>query len=183
MKNPFKREPDFHVGGKEDPYMLRWWLIPRNKYFNIYLHKFLRDDEDRATHGHPWKSLSIVLKGDYIEHRPIKFLNSFSGKIEVLGYEQEVFKRRSIIFRGADYYHRIELFKDKRKILIHQGNLNPLPEPQYIEIEKPRPVWTIFITGRKRWEWGFLCENKGFVHWRDFVHPEDHGDIGPGCGE
>lgn len=167
MKNPFYRKPDFYVGGKDNPYMLRWWVIPRNKYFNVYLHKFVRDDEDRATHGHPWKSLSIVLKGDYIEHRPIKFLNSFSGKIEIVGYEQETFRRRSVIYRGADYYHRIELFKN-RSIACK---------------EIPKPVWTLFITGRKLKEWGFLCENKGFVHWKDFVDPEDHGDIGPGCGD
>lgn len=41
------RNPDFIIGGA-DPYMLRWWVIPRNKVFNIYLHRFLRSDDDRA---------------------------------------------------------------------------------------------------------------------------------------
>jgi hypothetical protein len=47
------RPPDFVIGG-DSPYMLRWWIIPRNKFFNIYLHRFLRSDDDRALHDHPW---------------------------------------------------------------------------------------------------------------------------------
>lgn len=61
-------EPDFVIGGKERPYLLRWWVIPRNPFFNIYLHKFLRSDDDRALHDHPWMNLSILLRGYYIEH-------------------------------------------------------------------------------------------------------------------
>ena len=49
-----KRHPDFIVGGKDNPYLLRWFVIPRNPVFNIYLHRFLRSDDDRALHDHPW---------------------------------------------------------------------------------------------------------------------------------
>lgn len=62
-------EPDFIVGGKETPYMLRWFVIPRNRFFNIYLHRFLRSDDDRAHHDHPWLfNASFLLQGRYIEH-------------------------------------------------------------------------------------------------------------------
>lgn len=54
------RKPDFVIG---DNYMHRWWLIPRNRYFNIYLHKIMRNDDDRALHDHPWWSVSVLLKG------------------------------------------------------------------------------------------------------------------------
>lgn len=50
---PFWRAPDFYIGGNANPYLLRWWVIPRNRFFNVYLHKFLRDDDDRALHDHP----------------------------------------------------------------------------------------------------------------------------------
>jgi hypothetical protein len=63
-----KREPDFIIGGHDTPYVRRWWLIPRNRFFNIYLHYFLRSDEDRAHHDHPWVNLSILLQGEYWEH-------------------------------------------------------------------------------------------------------------------
>lgn len=63
-----KRNPDVVIGGSDDPYLLRWFVIPRNPIFNIYLHMFLRSDDDRALHDHPWMNLSILLEGSYTEH-------------------------------------------------------------------------------------------------------------------
>lgn len=62
------RAPDIEIGGSIDPYLRRWWLIPRNRWFNIYLHQFLRSDDDRALHDHPWWNLSVLLNGEYTEH-------------------------------------------------------------------------------------------------------------------
>lgn len=58
-----KRKPDLCIGGEDSPYLKRWWLIPRNRFFNVYLHQFLKDDDDRALHDHPWWSVSFLLKG------------------------------------------------------------------------------------------------------------------------
>lgn len=63
-----QRAPDFVIGGAERPYLRRWWLIPRNRIFNVYLHEFLRSDDDRALHDHPWCNVSILLRGRYLEH-------------------------------------------------------------------------------------------------------------------
>lgn len=63
-----KRNPDFVIGGADEPYLYRWWVIPRNRVFNIYLHKFMRSDDDRALHDHPWANVSVLLKGRYVEH-------------------------------------------------------------------------------------------------------------------
>lgn len=63
-----RRPPDFVIGGAERPYLLRWWLIPRNPVFNVYLHQFMRSDDDRALHDHPWANCSVLLRGAYTEH-------------------------------------------------------------------------------------------------------------------
>ena len=69
LKTAKRRGPDFVIGGAERPYLLRWWLIPRNPVFNVYLHHFLRSDDDRALHTHPWLfNCSVLLVGQYIEH-------------------------------------------------------------------------------------------------------------------
>lgn len=159
MKNPFYRKPDVIIGQNGKPYMRRWHIIPRNKLLNIYLHQFLHDDEDRAEHNHPWLSLSILLRGKYIEHRPTSFISPLTKAIKPYTSTQ-IFKRGAVIFRHANYFHRIELFKD------NEG--------------KPKPAWTLFITGPKIQEWGFACP-KGFRHWKDFVDPSNHGDVGKGC--
>lgn len=63
------RQPDFLIGpNKDDPYMRRWWIIPRNRWFNIYLHEILHSDDDRALHDHPWFNASFLLLGRYLEH-------------------------------------------------------------------------------------------------------------------
>lgn len=86
-----KRPPDLIIG---DNYLHRWYIIPRNKYFNVYLHKFYCNDEDRALHDHPWWSCSFLLKGEVKEHQ----LN----KIKLIPW---LFP----IIRSARFCHRLEL--------------------------------------------------------------------------
>ena len=57
------REPDFHLPG----YLMRWYLIPRNRFCNLYLHRIYGSDA-RVVHDHPWWSISICLCGRMIEH-------------------------------------------------------------------------------------------------------------------
>ena len=155
--NKFRREPDRHIGGKENPYMRRWHIIPRNKWFNIYLHHFLRDDDDRALHDHPWHSLSIMLAGSYLEHLP-------GGVIRTVN-------AGSVKFRKATHMHRIQLFKERT-----------YEHSTVFFREVPRPVWTIFITGRKIREWGYDCP-QGWKHNTAFNNPTDGDLIGKGCAD
>lgn len=93
------RAPDQVIGGEEDPYMLRWHVIPRNPLFNIYLHRFLRSDDDRALHDHPWLNLSYLLEGEYTEH------TIEAGGVHV----KTIRKAGDWKFRTASSAHRIEL--------------------------------------------------------------------------
>ena len=87
------RPPDMLIGNDPcDPYMRRWWLVPRNRWCNVYLHHIRRDDDDRALHDHPWPSLSLILRGGYTE-------------VTALG--QERYEAGSVIFRRATHAHRI----------------------------------------------------------------------------
>lgn len=96
-----RRAPDVIVGGAESPYMRRWWVIPRNRFFNIYLHHFLRSDDDRALHDHPWWNLSVLLDGRYVEH------TISAGGINVRTER----KAGDWKFRQAGAAHRIELIE------------------------------------------------------------------------
>lgn len=61
------REPDFIIGPPDNPYLRRWWIVPRNPLSNVYLHEILRDDDDRAGHDHPWYSRTLIIQGGYRE--------------------------------------------------------------------------------------------------------------------
>ena len=64
-----KRDPDFLIHPERD-YMRRWWVIPKNRFFNIYLHRVNANDYDRALHDHPWFCSSFILSGAYEEITP-----------------------------------------------------------------------------------------------------------------
>jgi hypothetical protein len=97
MWNP--KKPDFVIHHNGVVYLKRWWLIPRNKFFNIYLHKFEHDDDDRALHDHPWRSLSLPIRGGYWDVLP----------------RGVMVKRKAwrFIYRNATQAHRVVLTKDK----------------------------------------------------------------------
>jgi hypothetical protein len=61
------RPPDFVIGRKDETYLRRWWLVPRNAFANAYLHQFLRSD-DEVLHDHMYVNLSVLLEGEYVEH-------------------------------------------------------------------------------------------------------------------
>ena len=48
-------------------YMQRWHLLRKPGVRNLYLHRYLGSDDDRALHDHPWASWSILLWGHLVE--------------------------------------------------------------------------------------------------------------------
>ena len=93
---PARRPPDVVIGDGNPPYLRRWWIIPRNPVFNIYLHQFGASDDDRALHSHPWLfNASIVLRGFYREHQP-----DGSKPLRVQG---------NAFWRWGSAWHRVEL--------------------------------------------------------------------------
>lgn len=136
------RAPDYIIGDPAEPYMLRWWIVPRNAGCNVYLHAILRSDDDRALHDHPWPNTSMLIDGRYVEHTPEGRFERGPGWIGS---------------REANAAHRLEIHPGERAI-------------------------SLFFTGPKVREWGFLCP-KGWVHWQDFTAGTNGERIGRGCGE
>lgn len=144
------RTPDLTLTRQDgQPYLLRWHVIPRNKRLNIYWHKFLGSDDDRALHDHPWWFVSILLKGRYWEHRADGSRN--------------LRRSPSIAFRRADTAHRVELET--------WAVVDPW-DPHDVGARYEIPATTLIITGPKIREWGFHCP-QGWKHWTKF--DQDNG--------
>jgi hypothetical protein len=168
------RQPDFVIGGHERPYLRRHWLIPRNRFFNVYVHEFLRSDDDRALHTHPWAAnCTWVLEGAYTEWMPAddEHLMPDVG-IRCQYPESRVLVAGDVKFRWGAAPHRIELFDEIR--------MDPSAANSLGLVSAPSPVWTLFITGPVVREWGFWCKH-GWVHWKKFTAASDPGAIGKGC--
>lgn len=168
-------KPSFTINRESGPYLHRWYLIPKNSYFNIYLHHFLDSDVDTACHDHPWWSIGILLKGNYLEITP----ENPEGK---------KFRKFLPKFRSASYYHRIKLYNEYEctDCFVIDGIMSGIYDEDIFmhprwkgdnicpECKMPgkylgrTDVWSIFITGPKIKSWGFLCP-KGHVNYKDVV--------------
>lgn len=113
-----------------DQFLKRWLLKPKGELHNRYLHCFTRDDEDRALHDHPWWNLSILLRGQYIEHT-----------IDPGGvHRRTVYKAGDVKLRPPWAAHRVELIDDPSEVITGK-----------------QPSWSLFVTGPVQRKWGFHC--------------------------
>lgn len=107
LRSVAARLPSDVITGKDGTdYLRRYTLFgwhhssPRRYPFNVRLHEFVRPDEDRLLHDHPWSwAASLILLGGYEEER------------RVPGTLHTTCRRRylpgSLVFFGADTFHRI----------------------------------------------------------------------------
>ena len=163
-----RRPPDVIIGGADAPYLRRWHVLPRNRVFNLYLHHFLRDDDDRALHDHPWAWCSLVLAGGYYEHT-----------IAAGGIHRRRWRPAgSLAISGPRRAHRIELHK-----LPRPGHGDMYDNDRATNTWVPRAVtcFTLFATGPTVRNWGFHCPQRGWVPWQNFTDPADPGIAGRGC--
>lgn len=92
------RPPDFVIGHAPlGDYLRRWYVVPRNAGLNLYLHEFVRSDDDRALHDHPWDNASMILRGEYDEHMPGEVIRRSAG---------------DVVSRSAADRHRVELVNE-----------------------------------------------------------------------
>jgi len=89
FKLGFRKEP---IGMPYCPYMYRW--VFNFVFFSIRIHHWLRSDDKRAFHNHPWSFVTIVLKGSYKDVTP-------EG--------EEILKFGSCKFRKAGHNHYVEV--------------------------------------------------------------------------
>lgn len=179
-----KRWPDFIVGEDAEggPYLLRWYVTPWRRWRaqaeasptlwrrakaalarvlpNLYVHMFLRDDDDRALHDHPSWACSLILDGGYIEH------TIANGGI----HHRRTWGAGSLRFLPTHHAHRIEL-------PALAGAMFTAENGALLKI----PCVTLFLFGPTVREWGFHCPDSGWKHWRDFTAPGRPGEVGGGC--
>lgn len=145
------RSCDFLIHNAAGPYLARWYVVRQGKRWlrltpeqrqhhldvndprsdgggrNVFVHQFLSSDDERALHDHPWRWLTIILSGQYLEHVPADPSNPAGATTVHHRREGDV-----VWCRRSQRAHRIEVIDGERAI-------------------------TLFLTGRKTREWGFHC--------------------------
>lgn len=82
------------LGKSECPYAYRWVFIFFG--YSIRVHHFLRSDDKRYFHDHPWWFLTFVLKGSYTD---------------VSSEGRDTLKRFSFRYRPSNHSHYVDIPK------------------------------------------------------------------------
>lgn len=148
FKNLVTGQP--HLSLHDGQYLRRWWLLPKNRWFNVYLHHFKGPDQGAFLHDHPYDNVSIILRGSYVEERfiysepaVVSLYRLSPHKVDFSQWDKaaKVHEAGAVIARSAASPHTI------KRILSDGG------------------VWTLFVTGPAVRVWGFYT-NEGWKPWR-----------------
>jgi hypothetical protein len=172
------------VNGK--PYLTRCYLFGKDRAWgNVYLHHFHSSDQGDELHNHPWVwGLSLVLAGGYSEERvsnPFyidikarderakRHVTSLNLKYDPLAIDDGYCCSGHIERTAADLPPLVIERRD-----IRPGRLNLITTRDFHRVDlkdEKRGAWTIFFTGPRSKDWGFLDRHtKEFKDWR--LNPE-----------
>jgi hypothetical protein len=122
------------------PYLERYYLFLRERE-RFPFNVFLHKflkSDPDDVHDHPWPYATLILKGGYWEWVPV--FNTLGQKISEIQHWRGPGHFR---VSSANSYHRIEL------------------DPNIT-------AWTLFMSGPKQREWGFLVKNK-WIQWEQYL--------------
>lgn len=90
-------QPHQIIASDNRTYLHRWFLWPRCRWLNCYVHHFVGSDDPSAEHDHPWWFLSLCLVGSYME------ISSGAPRIRRPG---------TVVLRRAEHRHRVQLLNN-----------------------------------------------------------------------
>lgn len=137
------------TGDDTDVYLIRYYVI-QSRFFNFFIHRFLRSDRD-DLHDHPWNFGTYVVKGGYREQVPNS--QEFGGPNYRINERST--ERNQWATRKAEQLHRVVV------------------DQELTYVQKDQATITLCFTGRTRRDWGFVKDGK-WVFWKRYLGlPDD----------
>lgn len=132
-----------------DPTYWRFFVIPRNRWFNVYLHSWHHDDAQHH-HDHRAANISILLSGEYSEER---FIRRPREGLPLPPTKTIQLSKWRPKFRLAATPHRVVLPRN--------------------EDGKSIPCWSLFIKFPDTRDWGFWTnfgplKTAKWMPWQDY---------------
>lgn len=137
-------------GDENDTVYLVRYIVFKSKYGCIYIHRFMRSDND-TPHDHPWNFFTYVISGGYTEvfydrNKPERNLSSLwrrSTNTRTPG---------SIAYRKATDVHQVVTDKER--------TMDEIADAPF----------TICVMGPRIREWGFWADSTTWVDWRKYLN-------------
>lgn len=160
-----RRRPYFDLAD----YMGRFWLREHDaakSNWAVRVHHIKRSDRDRALHDHPWKNVSILMRGGYWEvfdgamQQAVE--SGFAGADPALA---ALYAR--VLAEPGGRFSRSERAQLKAAGVHWRGRgaivVRPAKLHHRLIVPAGRDAWSIFVMGPKTQEWGFHTR-QGWVH-------------------
>lgn len=143
--------------GADDVYLIRYYVI-QNRWFNVFIHQFLRSDRD-DLHDHPWDFVTYLVRGAYTENKwsdDFQWVESIRRHNYIYNdYMRPVrLKKNTLVFRRATDQHQVVVDEDLK------------------EKDKDKAALTLFISGPTKREWGFIRKENSkrtWIDWRTYL--------------
>jgi hypothetical protein len=152
-----------------DPYMIRRAI--NTPLGGVKLHQFLRSDDDRDLHDHPWSFVSLILRGGYWEHTHAPCVAAKDGRHA--GYYDTTLRVYRCGLRGCSLPQN-EWPRERRWYGIGSLLVRPAHWTHRVELPEGKTSWSLVFTGPKRREWGFhtIC---GWIPWTRYWDAKREG--------
>lgn len=137
IRKPYRKG---HIYGPDGSLYMRRFSLFETRWLSARVHHIAREDNDRHMHDHPWSFASWVLRGSYIERRPMETNPCFVGDSELTYATAR--GTGSVAFRRATDRHLIS--------------------------QVAPDTWSLFIYGPVRQWWGFYTP-EGKVYFADYL--------------
>lgn len=153
------------MGLAECPYAERWIL--NFGIFTIRLHHWMKSDDLRHHHNHPWWFITWVVKGHYEDIIPGD--TPTNGTIRVLEHVDGIETRSS-------YNYTSNLNTEA----MTTGKIRYRPANHTHKVKVLRSTWTLLLTGPNVHKWGFFVNGKfkkaNKYFFEEGHHPCEDGD-------
>jgi hypothetical protein len=155
-------KPKIPIGpDPENPTYWRFFVIPRNRWLNLYLHSWHGDDPQHH-HDHRAANISFLLTGPYSEERFIRYPREGLPLPNT-----KIVNTLKLLprFRFAATPHRVVLFRDAAG--------------------EPKTCWSLFIKFPDTRDWGFWTPTgplgtAKWIPWQQYTQGDDPTGLGYG---
>lgn len=200
--------PDQRIGTRADPYLDRWFVLPKNEWPFGWLKRLLQYRWPSAplwVHGAAQTLIDRCSFNVYLHlfHRSDEdtalhdhpwwfnvswILEGEYDEIKFWKYNPRVYPTSKLYHCGylPGYAHPIRRREGSVTLRLGRSPHRVVLIPRFLRGSWKRkingglrPVWTLFIMGPYRQTWGFYCP-KRWVHWKEFT-ALDGGGVRLGC--
>jgi hypothetical protein len=149
---PFRLVVGDRIGPEDCPYLRRWFV--QTPVGTARIHLFMRSDDDRALHDHPWSFTTLVLRGGYVDVTECPPCEG-NGRVGGAGTWPDC----GACGGSGERRERLRPGMMRHRPALHRHRVECIPGQTSL---------TLVVSGPKVRTWGFWPGGR-FVPWRKFI--------------